>query len=138
MFKVKMYIRDLYLGLINYYYRVVLKMNLAKDVRFSTSAKLDKTYPKGINIDSGTYIAFNAVVLSHDFCRSMHCDTFIGKNCFIGAGAIILPGVKVGDNVIVGAGSLVNKDVPNNTIVAGNPAKVIKSDIKTKKFGVLY
>ena len=50
----------------------------------------------------------------------------IGDNCWIGAGAIICPGVSIGDNVVVGAGSVVVKDVPSDTVVAGNPAKVIR------------
>lgn len=50
----------------------------------------------------------------------------IGDDVWIGGGAIILPGVTIGSNVIVGAGSVVTKDVPNNVIVAGNPAKIVK------------
>lgn len=46
----------------------------------------------------------------------------------IGKGSIILPGVTIGDNVVVGAGSVVTKDVTNNVIVAGNPAKIIKEN----------
>jgi len=54
--------------------------------------------------------------------RSIH----IGNNVWIGAGAIILSGVTIGDNSIVGAGSIVNKDVEPNTIVVGNPARVLR------------
>lgn len=50
----------------------------------------------------------------------------IGDDVWIGGGAIILPGVTIGNEVIVGAGSVVTKDVPNNVVVAGNPAKIIK------------
>lgn len=50
----------------------------------------------------------------------------IGKNVWIGAGAIILPGVHIGDGAVVGAGSAVTKDVPANTVVVGNPTKPIK------------
>jgi maltose O-acetyltransferase len=50
----------------------------------------------------------------------------IGDNVFIGAGSIILPNVKIGNNVIIGAGSIVTKDVPDNSLVAGNPAKHFK------------
>lgn len=50
----------------------------------------------------------------------------IGDDVWIGGGAIILPGVTIGSNIVVGAGSVVTKDVPNNVIVAGNPAKIIK------------
>lgn len=52
--------------------------------------------------------------------------TSIGNYCFLGIGVKILPGVTIGDNVIVGANSVVNKDVESNTMVAGNPAKIIK------------
>ena len=48
------------------------------------------------------------------------------RNCWIGAGATILPGVTVGENAIVGAGAVVTKDVEPNTVVGGIPAKVIK------------
>ena len=51
----------------------------------------------------------------------------IGNNVWIGAGAIVLQGVSVGDNAIIGAGSVVTKDVPRGVIVAGNPAKIIKT-----------
>lgn len=50
----------------------------------------------------------------------------IGNNVWIGMNAIILPGVKIGDNVIIAANSVVNKDIPANSVVAGNPAVVIK------------
>ncbi len=51
----------------------------------------------------------------------------IGNNVWIGAGAIVLPGVTVGDNAVIGAGSVVTGDVPENTVVVGNPAKIIKT-----------
>ncbi len=51
---------------------------------------------------------------------------FLKKGCLIGMGSMILPGVTIGEGAIVGAGSLVTKDIPAWTIVAGRPAKVIK------------
>lgn len=51
----------------------------------------------------------------------------IGRNVWIGAGAIILPGVRIGDNAVIGAGSVVTKDVMPDTLVVGNPAKQIKT-----------
>ena len=59
----------------------------------------------------------------------------IKKNAWIGAAASILPGVTVGENSIVAAGSVVNKDVPDNVIVGGVPAKIIKS-INTEKYSI--
>lgn len=50
----------------------------------------------------------------------------IGRNVWIGAGALILPGVTIGDNVTIGSGSVVTKDIPSNTIAVGNPCKVTK------------
>lgn len=50
----------------------------------------------------------------------------IGKNCWIGAGAIILPGITIGDNVVVGAGSVVTKNLPSNVVAVGNPCKVLR------------
>ena len=52
-------------------------------------------------------------------------DITIGNGVWIGYGAIILPGIKIGDKSIIGAGSLVNKDVPPGVTVAGNPARLI-------------
>lgn len=49
---------------------------------------------------------------------------YIGKNCWIGAGVVILPGVHIGDNTIIGAGSIVTKDIPAGVIALGNPCKV--------------
>ena len=50
----------------------------------------------------------------------------LGRNVWIGGGAIVLPGVTIGDNAVVGAGSVVTKDVPAGHLVVGNPAKVVK------------
>lgn len=50
----------------------------------------------------------------------------IGKCCWIGAGAIILSGVTIGDNVVVGAGSVVTKDLPSNVVAVGNPCRVLR------------
>lgn len=58
----------------------------------------------------------------------MHAPIKIGKNCWVGANSVILPGVTIGDNCVIAAGSVVTRDVRNNVMVAGNPA-VIKKEI---------
>lgn len=86
----------------------------------------------GITIEDGALIAANVQLISnnHDLyerqiitCKPVH----IGKNVWVGAGATLLPGVTIGDNAVVGAASVVTKDVEPDTIVAGNPARFIKS-----------
>ncbi|MDR0606122.1 MAG: acyltransferase [Bacteroidales bacterium] len=112
-------------------------MDIAKSARISFRTKLDKTFPQGIHIAEESYLASGVIVLSHDYCRSIRTDTYIGKQCFIGVNAIIMCGITVGDNVIVGSGAIITKNVPSNCIVAGNPAKIIRTGIQTKKFGQL-
>lgn len=87
----------------------------------------------GITIGNDTLIGHNAVLatLNHRFAPDNRKDMFpapivIGKNVWIGANATVLPGVSIGDNSIIAAGSVVTKDVPENTVVAGIPAKIIK------------
>lgn len=50
----------------------------------------------------------------------------IGKNCWIGAGAVIVPGVTIGDNTVIGAGSVVTKDIPSGVVAVGNPCRVLR------------
>ena len=50
----------------------------------------------------------------------------IGRNCWIGAGVVIVPGVTIGDNVVIGAGSVVTKDIPSNVVAVGNPCHVLR------------
>ena len=50
----------------------------------------------------------------------------IGKNCWLGAGVVVLPGITIGDNSVIGAGSIVTKDIPANVIAVGNPCRVLR------------
>ena len=86
----------------------------------------------GITIEDDVLVAANTQLISnnHDLhdrmiltCKPVH----ICENAWIGAGATILPGVTVGKNAVVAAGAVVTKDVAENTIVGGNPAKFIKN-----------
>lgn len=125
-----------FINQLKYLYLVkIWKMDIHPTTRFSLSVKFDYVYPKGLHIGPKTYIAFGVSLLTHDMTRGLFADTYIGENCFIGAESIILPGVKIGNNSIVAAGSVVTRDVPPFTIVAGNPARVIKENIEVKAYG---
>lgn len=119
------------------YFRKLLEMDLHDTVKVSLKANLDQTNPRGVHIGAGTYVAFHAVILAHDMSRLIMTDTYVGKNCFIGAYSIIMPGVRVGDQCVVGSGSVVTADVPSHCIVAGNPATIIRRGIQTRKWGIL-
>ncbi len=112
-------------------------MDIDPTVDFSLSVRFDKTYPKGVHVAAETYIAFEVAILAHDMTRGLYLHTRIGRRCFIGARSIILPGITVGDDCIVGCGSVVTKDVPSGSIVAGNPAVVIRTGVRLEKFGAL-
>lgn len=60
------------------------------------------------------------------FCRTYALPVKIGNGCWIGGGAIILPGVTIGDGTVIGAGSVVTKDIPANCVAIGNPCRVIR------------
>ena len=85
----------------------------------------------GITIEDDVLVAANTQLISNNHDPEEHqiltCKPVVLKrNCWIGAGATILPGVTVGENAIVGAGAVVTKDVEPNTVVGGIPAKLIK------------
>ena len=96
--------------------------------------------PYLITIGDDTTISFDCAFVTHDAATRVirnlpgenpetviYGKISIGKNCFIGCRSVILPNVTIGDNVIIGAGSIVNKDIPSNTVAAGNPCKIICS-----------
>ncbi|CAH0356450.1 MAG: acyltransferase [Sphingobium sp.] len=110
-------------------------MDLDPTAKISLTAKLDRTYPKGVHIGRHSYVTFGATILTHDRTRGMYADTRVEENCFIGARALVMPGVTIGRNSIVAAGAIVTKDVPPYSIVAGNPAKIVRTDIKVGRYG---
>lgn len=66
---------------------------------------------------------------SFEFCKTQTAPVVIGKNVWIGGGAIIMPGVTIGDNVVIGAGSIVTKDIPSNKVAYGNPCRVVRENV---------
>src|SRR5205814_2229145 len=114
----------------------VWKMDIGKGTAISMSAKLDKTNPRGIHLGTYTVITFGAAILTHDYVNQVNRYVYIGDNCFIGAHAIILPGVRIGNSCIVAAASVVARDVPAGSLVAGNPARVLEHHVQTTHYGV--
>ena len=104
-----------------------------KNFRMHEGVIIDPSLLWLITIGDDVTMAPRVHVLAHDGSTIKHVNhtkigkVSIGNHVFIGASAIIMPGVKLGNNVIVGAGSVVTHDVEDNTVVAGNPAKVISS-----------
>lgn len=103
----------------------------------------------GLTIMGGVVISTNVIILTHDWsflrglmainkvkecAQSFHALAYdsvsIGENSFIGAGAVILPGSKIGKLCIIGAGAVVKGHIPDYSIVAGNPCKII-NDIRS-------
>lgn len=120
-------------------YRKLYGMDIGEGAIINRSAFLDTAInPKGIHIGAYTRITRHVTILSHDACRKLKLDTYIGSNSLVGINSIILPGVHVGNHCVIGAGSVVTKDVPDHCIAAGNPAKVIKTGISLVNGKIVY
>ena len=109
-------------------------VSVGSGVFISLGAFIDTAYPHSIEIADDAYITKGAMLIAHDHSVYRLKDSSddgrgfikIGAGAFIGARAIVLRNVTIGENAVVSAGSVVGKDVPPNTIVMGNPARVIK------------
>src|SRR3982751_6636898 len=122
---VRDWVREVVLVLRRQYLMRVWKMDIGEGTAISTGAKLDLTNPRGIHIGTYSVITFGAAILTHDYVNNVNRDVRIGDNCFIGAHSIVLPGVTIGDGSIVAAASVVARDVPSGSLVAGNPARIL-------------
>jgi acetyltransferase-like isoleucine patch superfamily enzyme len=107
-------------------------VSVGENVSFGGNVFLSGSAP--ISIGSDTMIGYNVTIhtSTHDYnvhpiwTKRIDRPVEIGKHVWIGTGAIILPGTKIGDYAVVGAGSVVNRHVPDRAILAGNPARIIK------------
>ncbi len=88
-----------------------------------------------IYVGDGTMLGPNVVIATagHPILPELRAEAYqynfpvhIGKNCWLGAGVIVVPGVTIGDNTVIGAGSVVTKDIPSNVVAVGNPCKVLR------------
>ena len=134
----------------NYLKKVGVKMENGCSY-IDNSVYIDGTDYSLISLGDNVVLSREVTILTHDFSNikalnSINVNNFhdyrhivkpvtTGENSFIGAKTIILPGTFIGKNVIVGAGSVVKGSIEDNTVVAGNPAKVIKNtDEYARKF----
>jgi len=116
-------------------------VEIQKGVKIGANCKISShTFIcEGVNIEDNVFIGHNVTFINDKFPRATNqggglqteedwacIETYIKKGSSVGSSATILCGITVGENAIVGAGSVVTKDVPADTIVAGNPAKILK------------
>lgn len=139
-------INELFMGDIgeNCYIGYPIYTNLASNIHIGKHVSINpyfKCMSAGqVYIEDYVQIALSVSIITnnHDFYdRAILTvqDTYIKENAWIGANSIILPGVTIGKNAIVGAGSVVIHDVEDNTIVAGNPARIIRKLNPNEKIG---
>jgi maltose O-acetyltransferase len=106
-------------------------LSVGRNVYMGHATIIDSGFLWLISIGDDTTISAGVRILAHDGATKRRIGytavepVVIGRRVYIGAGAIVLPGVTVGDDAIVGAGSVVTKDVAPGIIVAGNPARPI-------------
>ncbi len=86
--------------------------------------------PTGVTIEDDVFIAPNVTFTNDKYPRARGnwklLKTRVKKHASIGAGSIINPGVTIGENALIGAGSIVTRDIPDNAVVLGNPARVVR------------
>ena len=108
-------------------------LRLGRDVYLGHGTVIDSGFLWLVSIGDETTLSAGVRVLAHDASmkrrlgRTCVAPVAIGRRVYIGAGAIVLPGVTIGDEAVVGAGSVVTRDVPMGAVVAGNPARPISS-----------
>ena len=125
---------------ISHHVKILGKENIFLDdyVRIANHVILDGR--KGIKIGRFSMVGFESILISYTHSHTSKNipyslqnfegkEVLIGKNVWIGARVIILPGVSIGDNSIIGAGSVVTKSFLENSVIAGNPARLIKKPI---------
>lgn len=108
-------------------------LKLGENVHIGPHTIIDDSHCWLISIGDDCIFAPRVHILAHDASTKNHIGytkiglVEIGKRTFIGAGSIVLPGVKIGEDVIIGAGSVVTRDVPAGSVATGNPAVVVGS-----------
>lgn len=107
--------------------------NYKRGKRVRSNSHIDTLFPELIEIGDDFISAPGSVILAHDASLLLFTDkirtekTIIGNNVFLGSNSVVMPGIKIANRVIVGSGAIVTHDVPENSVVVGNPARVICS-----------
>ena len=108
-------------------------LSLGERVYIGDGVLFDYGWPWLISVGDDTVISAGSRILAHDASlhrhlgRTLVAPVSIGKSVYVGADSIVLPGVSIGDRAIVGAGSVVTSDVPPGVVVAGVPARQIRT-----------
>ena len=108
--------------------RKIWRCDIGRGTYAHPTALLDRTWPVGLHIGEECFIDEHAVILTHDYTRGLLVDTRIGDRCRIGARALIMPGITIGNDCHVHPGAMVNRDMPEGTVAVGNPAKIMSMD----------
>ncbi len=109
-------------------------VKIGNGVMLGMGCTLDHAFPEYITMEDNTALAGNVYIICHSNpyvhfkgkLLSYVAPIVIKQGAWVGVCAVILPGVTIGENAVVSAGAIVSQDVPPNSVVAGNPAKVIK------------
>ena len=111
-------------------------LEIGRGTFVARDAYLDPGHPWLITIGEDSGLSPRTIVMVHDASMKRHMGhtriarVVIGDRVFVGAGAIILPGTRIGDDSVIAAGAVVRGDIPPWSMVVGNPAKVV-SDVKS-------
>ncbi len=105
----------------------LMGIHIGKGVSIGPDCYLDDTFPELIYIDDNVTMSVRVMLGSHGDTSysSRLAPVFIQKGAYIGAGAIILPGVEIGEKAKVGAGAVVTRGVPPGAMVVGGPARAV-------------
>lgn len=116
-----------WLHLKNILYRTV-GMKVGKNVSVGLMVMFDVFFPEMVEIGENSILGYNSTILCHEYLVNewRKGKVKIGKNVMLGANVTVLPGVIIGDGAIVSACSLVNTDVPENSVVGGVPIRCLK------------
>ena len=141
IFKLRTLLRNSLVRIVQRIWNLSLRIygtDIDKTVVVERNVSVDRWYPYGVHVGkyillaAGVEIAAHILIVLNDKNKmeGEKLDTYIGKNCIIGTGVKIRVGVRIGDEVIVGTRSVVTKNVSSRCIVEGNPARVIRENIK--------